>query len=381
MRPARPAFAALRSPGLRIACVYRRDRLPHFRLTRMSSIRFVRMAQAFAHRGHRVDIVLNHRRRPETLGPGLREIPFRFARWEDYDVVKTFFHAGFESLVAEGGGDHPYIVSKLGSVVGGEDRPGVYFFGGVREGLFRIQQEIARSSRAVTVLTEESAALWRDVHGPDVSLLRVPTGVDAEIPPLGPNPYAALGIERPVALFAGNLYSRMQQPEVNLLWQDRLNRVGRVLKRLGITLVAIGSGDTDRIDRDSVLHLGEIDAHSVWDWQRHARVGLVLAQGPTQHNESSKIYYYLRTGLPVVCERPVPNAWLIGKTGLGTIVDYDDAEALAEAVAALAKRTPAANGVIDYMIAAHSWDQRAALYDPVFRAALAERREANRDRA
>ena len=63
------------------------------------------------------------------------------------------------------------------------------------------------------------------------------------------------------------------------------------------------------------MALGKVAAEAVWDGQRAARAGVVLAQGPAQDNESSKIYYYLRTGLPVVCERPVPNAWLIEETG------------------------------------------------------------------
>jgi glycosyltransferase involved in cell wall biosynthesis len=352
--------------GLRVACVYRNGQRPELRLTDMSWIRFFRMAHAFAARGHQVDIVMNRRDQPEMVSRGLREVPFRFVRWEDYDVVKTFFHLGFEALVAEGGGGHPWIVSKLGSVVGRGDTPGVYFFGAVRQRLFETQQEIARSSRVVTVLTQQSADLWRHEHGSKSPLLQVPTGVDAAIPALGPSPYVSLGIPGPIVLYAGNLYSRTQQAEVNLLWQDRLNRVGRLLRRLGITLVAIGPGDTDLIDRDAVVHLGEIDADEVWDWQRHARVGLVLAQGAVQHNESSKIYYYLRTGLPVVCEAPVPNVWLIEKTGHGAIVDYGDVEGVAEAAARLATHPPAPNGVIDYVISRHSWGARAALYEQVF---------------
>ena len=367
------------SARLRIACVYGRNHRPHVRLTSMSEIRLFRMAQAFARRGHQTDIVLNHRRQPEILAPGLREIPFRSARWEDYDVVKTFFHVGFDALAVEGGADHPCIISKLGSVVGREEVPGVYFFGTVRERLYETQQRIARTSRVVTVLTDESAALWRQEHGESSPLLHVPIGVDAEISPLGPNPYAAAGIEQPVVFFAGNIYTQDKQPEVNRIWQDKLNRVGRALRRRGVTLVAVGTGETGLLDREAVFHMGPIDAHAVWDWQRHAGAGLVLAQGHTQHNESSKIYYYLRTGLPVACERPVPNAWLVEKTGHGTVVDYDDVESLSETAAELAKNPPAANDVIEHMITEHSWDERAARYEDVFATMAAERRRDDRE--
>ena len=163
--------------------------------------------------------------------------------------------------------------------------------------------------------------------------MQVPTGVDSEIPGLGPSPYPARGIAQPVALFAGNLYARTRQPEVNLIWQEKLNQLGSLLKSRGVHLVAAGLGDTDRIDPEAVTHVGPIELSRFWDWQRHAQVGLVIAQGAVQDNESSKIYYYLRTGLPVVCERPVPNSWLIETTGLGALVNFGDLEAMAEAAA------------------------------------------------
>ena len=213
----------------------------------MAGIRFFRMAEALARRGHEVDIVLNRITQPQMLSTRLREVPFKFVRWEHYHVVKTFFHRGFDSLVAEGGGDHPFIISKLGSVVGREaDRRASISMARCAKSLYATQIEIAKRSKIVTVLTNRSAALWWKEHGTDSVLFQVPTGVDAEIPSAGPNPYLRLGIDGPVALFAGNIYSREQQAEVNLLWQDRLNQLGRSLRRHGISLVAMGDG-TDRL--------------------------------------------------------------------------------------------------------------------------------------
>jgi glycosyltransferase involved in cell wall biosynthesis len=332
----------------------------------MDWIRFWRMSTALARRGHEVDAISDWDHPPGPAAPRLRTVPFRRVDWIRYDAIKTFFHLGFESLAETGGADHPFILSKLGSVVAHEQTAGVHFFGAVRERLFQLQLAIAQRSRFVTVLTEASGELWRREHGPSPPLLRVPTGVDAVIPPAGPNPYPGVGVHGPVALFAGNLYPRTAQPEVNELWQERLNGVGRALRRRGVRLVAMGSGEVDRLDATAVLHVGEVDLHAFWNWQRHADVGLVLAQGPVQDNESSKIYYYLRTALPVVCEHPVPNAELITRTGHGTLVDYGDVTAFADAAAALARRPPAADGIADYMVAHHSWDARAAVYDPVF---------------
>ena len=149
----------------------------------MAEIRFFRMAEALARRGHAVDLVLNRHHQPRMLDNNLREVPFKLVRWEQYDVVKTFFHRGFETLMAEGGGDHPFIISKLGSVVGREETPGVHFHGAVRERLYAAQTEIAQRSKVVTVLTNRSAALWWNEHGTCSRLFQVPTGVDAKIPP------------------------------------------------------------------------------------------------------------------------------------------------------------------------------------------------------
>jgi hypothetical protein len=92
----------------------------------------------------------------------------------------------------------------------------------------------------------------------------------------------------------------------------------------------------------------------------------VLAHGPVQDNESSKIYYYLRTGLPVVCERSVPNAGLVTETGLGAVVPYGDDAAIADAASAAHADAATADEVAAYMVRDHSWDKRAASYDALF---------------
>src|SRR5690606_26688335 len=100
----------------------------------------------------------------------------------------------------------------------------------------------------------------------------------------------------------------------------------------------------------------------IWDYQYHADVGVVLAQGPVQHNESSKIYYYLRTGLPVVSENPVPNNHLIEQTGLGYVCDFKDTGMFADLVAEAVAARWAKPGAIDHMVANHTWDLRVRDY-------------------
>jgi hypothetical protein len=158
---------------------------------------------------------------------------------------------------------------------------------------------------------------------------------------------------------------------MNVLWQSRLNRLGRLLRQKGIRLCFIGTGRVDRLDRTAVTVMNEVDHREVWDYQRFANVGLVLAQGQTQHNESSKLYHYLRTGLPVVSEAPVPNNFLIHATGMGHIVDYDDDQTLVDMVeSAIYREWPRREG-IQYVVTHHSWDQRVATYDEVIRTGLA----------
>ena len=126
----------------------------------MSYIRWIKISEALARNGHDVDIATAEpewrrgwwrRRASVEMSRGLRRIPLAAVRWSDYDVVKTLFHIGFETLERFGGAEHPFVISKLGSVVGSEDMPGVYFYGATRERLASIQARISRTSTFVTL--------------------------------------------------------------------------------------------------------------------------------------------------------------------------------------------------------------------------------------
>ena len=357
----------MKSP-LRIATVYKRDLFPNFAPAKMSTIRWLRMSEGLAALGHRVDMIMNGNGLGHTTKPNLRTVPFADVDWNRYDVVKTLFHSGFESLYEEGGGNHPFIISKLGSVVGNhDDTAGVYFFNHEREHLYRIQELIRERSRYVTLLTKPSRRLWEDMFGSTDNLLHVPTGVDREVPAVNDNPYKQFC--EPIVVYAGNLYGE-SQPEMNVVWQDRLNRLGSLLRERGIRLCFIGTGRVDRLDRTAVTVMREVDNREFWDYQRFANVGLVLAQGPTQHNESSKLYYYLRSGLPVVSEEPVPNNFLIHTTGMGHVADYGHDRLIVDMVeSAIYREWPRREG-IEYVVKNHSWDRRVETYAEVIRVSL-----------
>ena len=355
------------SRSIRIATVYSNSFFDKFSACDMSLVRWLRMSEALAARGYNVDMNVNAKSGLQAK-PNLQYVPYNQTDWSRYDVIKTLFHDGFESLCAAGGGQHPFIISKLGSVVGHFDgAEGVHFYGQERQDLFATQQRIHKQSRYITILTEESRELWETEHGRSANLLLVPTGVDREIPAPGDNPYGSAAGK--IAVYIGNLYNNCQ-PEINLLWQTRLNSLGHLLKQKGIRLFLVGPGNTDRLDPAAVTHLGPVDSRRIWDYQYFADVGIVLAQGQAQHNESSKIYYYLRTGLPVVSEAPVPNNRILQEANLGFISDYADDRMMAEMVEAAIFHKWDRHSAVNYMLENHTWDQRAQVYDRLIKQEL-----------
>lgn len=349
---------------IRIATVYRRDRYETFRPLHMGTTRWLRMSQCLANLGHWVDMILDSGEGLVEKDTNLRYVPYAEVNWGHYDVVKTLFHKGFESLCAAGGAGHPFIISKLGSVVGShDDVKGVGFRGAERSGLYAIQNRISRASRYVTVLTARSRALWEREHGWCSNVLTVPTGVDAAIPPPRSNPYR--GIDRKVAVYIGNLYSEQQKP-VNLLWQERLNRLGAALNDRGLRLCFAGTGDTERIDPDVVSCYKDIDNSNIWDYQYFADVGIVLGQDAAQHNESSKIYYYLRTGLPVVSESGIPNNRLLEECCMGIVCEFGNDAMMVEAIDEALRRPWPRADCMEYILHNHTWAHRAAVYQRLF---------------
>jgi hypothetical protein len=244
-----------------------------------------------------------------------------------------------------------------------DDVPGVHFLGEERARLWEIQSAIPRHARYVTVLTEPSRTLWETTLGRDVPLLLVPTGVDRDIPSPRANPFPARGEK--VVVYLGNLYLEWQR-SINLLWQDRLNGLGRRLQARGLRLYFVGPGRTDRLDPAAVTAVGPVPFDAVWDYQYFADVGLALAQGPVQHNESSKVYHYLRTGLPVVSEAPIPNNHVIEEAECGLIAPYGDDAALAEMIELAARHPWDRARAVRYVLARHTWDHRMEVYRRLF---------------
>ena len=354
---------------IRIATVYSDRFFRGFRACDMSLVRWLRISEALAEAGYQVDIIINLEGEFPIQVPNLGRVSYADVDWEDYQVVKTLFHLGFQSLINANAQRHPFIISKLGSVVGeDEETPGVFFHGEEHEELLRIQRRIAESAKYVSILTRESEALWRAQHGSETRILHVPTGVDCELPRPGANPYCHL--DQRVAVYIGNIYGETQR-DINLLWQNKLNNLGRELAQYAIRLCLVGPGDTSALDPALVTYMGAVDQEAIWDYFYYADVGVSLAQGSQQHNESSKLYYYLRTGLPVVSESPIPNNWLIEESGLGYVVPYNDPESMAESIHRASGRKWNYEEAIRYMKTHHTWGHRIAVYKEVIDSSFA----------
>jgi glycosyltransferase involved in cell wall biosynthesis len=219
----------------------------------------------------------------------------------------------------------------------------------------------------VTVLSQAGLELWREVHGDRQGMLLVPGAADARIPPPGPNPYSS--IDGKICIFSGNLYYHDSQPEANRTLSTKLNLLGRNLVGSGIRVGFQGIGDTSALDPQYVTVIGSRPYAESWNYLQHAGVGVVVSAGPFMHNnESTKIYHYLRVGLPVVSEQGFPNDYVVRESGLGFVVPSESMELMASKVIEACEREWDREAAIRYILENHTWDSRARTYQ----AALAE---------
>ncbi len=353
--------------------VYNRERLGIAKPLDMARIQMIESANALARYGHDVDIAtaelrLQFGRSPEVLSERVRRVPISRVRWGEYDVVETNFHQGWETLRRYHGTEHPFIIAKLGSVVGAADMPGIYFYGRIREQMFETQREIHAGARYITLLSRPAQDLWAQNHGARDGHLLVPGAAAANIPPLGQDPLPKRGTTR--VLFSGNIYGRAQ-PEANRVLVDKLNALGRRLAPSASLLFA-GPGHVDRLDPRFVTNLGAVPYDLSWQHMYHADVGIVVSAGAFMHNnESTKIYHYLRAGLPTVSESGFPNDHVLRESGLGRVVPSDDMDRMAAEVLSAAGADWDRDAGVRYILAHHSWDARMRTYDDVIRRSAA----------
>jgi len=157
------------------------------------------------------------------------------------------------------------------------------------------------------------------------------------------------------------IYDAYSQPEANQVPVEKLNRLGELLHRRNIHLVMIGPGDIRKLDHKWVTHLGIIPYAETWNY--FAQVGVVIAAGTSMHdNESSKICYYLRAGLPVVSERGFPNDHVVTQSRLGFVVNNGDIESMAEKIEDAAHAQWNRDFAVQYILDRHTWYKRVEAY-------------------
>lgn len=340
----------------------------------MSYIRWFKISEALSRLGHQVDMAtdefrLRNNKQPIIMGRNLKRVPLAEVKWNNYDVVKTLFHLGFVTLETYGGTGHPFIISKLGSVVGPKEMKGIYFYGETRKWLYSIQKKINKTSKYVTLLNKPAKELWDKCFGRKDNILIVPGGVDRNIPPPVKNPYPKKNKMK--CLFAGNIYIKDTQPEANKLLIDKLNKLGKFLLGRGIQLYMIGPGDVRRLNKKYVHYLGVVPYDEAWDYFYFSHVGIAIVPGKfLQNNESSKIYHYLRVGLPVVVESGFPNENIVTESKLGFIVENGNLELMAEKIEEAAHNEWDRDYAINYILNNHTWDKRAEFYDKIIKRSL-----------
>jgi glycosyltransferase involved in cell wall biosynthesis len=348
----------------------------------MSCIRWLKISEALSRLGHQVDIAVSNTASGQrwwrkassvSMGPNLSRVPLSSVRWSDYDVVKTSHNVGFETLERFGGQHHPFIISSLASVVAPEQMDGIYFYGKIRERLYATQEQVNRTSKYVSLRGQPAADLWKACFGRTENVLIVPGAADSQVPPPSTDPFPKDG--RPRCIFAGNIYTKHTQPEAHRALVDKLNRLGKHLSGHGARLYMFGVGDARHLDKQHVTYLGIIPYEKTWDYLYFADVGCVVAYGSWLHNnESTKIYSYLRVGLPVVSEAGFPNDHILGEARLGFTVENGNMELMADKIVQASQTDWDRNYAIQYILRNHTWDKRIQAYDDLIRRELGSSR-------
>ncbi len=326
-------------------------------------IRLYALTEGLRKRGLQVDIIAPVERHAVTAG-GVPVYPLRRLLGKTrYDILKTCYHFSVE-LIGEYRGP---VVSRIVRVVD-EHLPERDTT--CRERLMRCQETIKTRSSVVVLNNMENAKRWRDIYGESPSIELIPTGCPAVLPRISKNPYEK---KEQAILFLGSLASRRMVAMVNALAEalkgvSRIHYIGQNKHHL------YGSGETWDLSPLIVRH-GEMQEGNIWNYIRHARLGLAVATGPYPFdNDLSKIYSYLRGGLPVLSEERIVNNDLVKTTGLGELFRYDDVDdAVKKALMIMSgPHRGREKRVMSYMAGAHAWERRVDQYCTLFKDLQAE---------
>ncbi|AFM27345.1 glycosyltransferase family 1 protein [Desulfomonile tiedjei] len=275
-----------------------------------------------------------------------------------YDILKTSYHYSIE-LIREYSGP---VVSRIVRVVDAElperDEP-------FRARLLACQELIRNRASALVLNNQENADRWHTLYGDQPHTELIPTGCPSELPSEQGNPFSH---DRPVLLFLGSLAAPRMVNMVNRVAEMMAGRCK--IHFIGANKACMYGGDESCSLNPLITDHGELPEPLIWDYVRHASIGLALATGPYPFdNDVSKILNYLRGGLPVLSEEPIVNNGLVQKMEFGDTFRFDDVEDLVSKAENMLhhdfRRTR--QKVMHTMASEHSWDRRVESYIRLFR--------------
>lgn len=310
---------------IRIGVVFHLN--PFTRTPGIDLVRLKEISSGLAGQGFQVEIVAPVES-PGIWQAGLKVVPLAVLdEVGRYDLLKTCYHQSIRLI----GNHRGPVISRIVRVVDEElprrDRN--------RAELLRCQELIAQRSSAVALNNEYNAERWRARYGPTRPILLTPTGCPAEIPEPGLSPYEPG--ER-VVLFLGSIAAEHMAGMLNsaargLAGTARVHLLG--LNKTGMY------GQEIELEPSLIVHPPRPEAE-IWDFLHHADLGLALATGAEPFdNDISKIYNYLRAGLPVLSEEPILQNRMILKSGLGAVFPHGQAAAMIARAESLLKDPPA----------------------------------------
>jgi hypothetical protein len=350
------------SPAMRIGIVFHKD--PRGPAVGIDLVRVRAIARGLIRLGLDTEIVAPVSKEA-TIDGDLPVRPLEALREAGrYDLVKTSYHYSIELI----GEYHGPVVSRIVRVVDGElperDAP-------FRPRLLRCQEIIRERAAFLVLNNRENEDRWRRLYGDTPPVVLIPTGCPAEIPPPGKSPYKAG--ER-AALFLGSLAA----PRMASILNEASERL-----RGTCTVHLVGRNKTALYGPHGPCPLsplitdhGELPEDRIWDYVRHARIGLAFATGPHRFdNDVSKVLNYLRGGLPVLSEEPIINNDLVRRTGHGRTFAHGDVNDLVRGAVELLERprTDRREWVMEFMAREHSWDRRAEIYATLIRKIVGNR--------
>jgi glycosyltransferase involved in cell wall biosynthesis len=294
---------------------------------------------------------------PEPSNSCIKEIPVR--SWlnsaiDSFDLLKTCYH---QSIQHVGDFSGP-IISRIVRVV---DEKLPERDEAIRSELLQCQELIRSRARVLVLNNEANAERWRKLYGGKPAIHLAPTGCPATLPQAGANPY---DMDSTPVVFLGSIAA----PRILKMINDLADAVE------GIAQIHLVGKNKSRLYgkqgslNPRVLDHAELPEDKTWAYLAHAKAGLAFSTGPhVFDNDLSKIYSYLRAGLPVLSEQGVLNNDLIDETQMGEIFRYGDIEDLVVKTKKLLSRQYPREQAMAFMSRNHSWDCRVESYAKLFR--------------